>query len=57
MDAFPAELASPSGDSVIFETFAGALAEPAGGSGVFDLYNAVRDVPGWGEHRTHKPKR
>jgi len=42
-DFFPSELASPEGDSFIYETHAGALTSPFGGGGVFDAYEAERD--------------
>jgi hypothetical protein len=46
---FPVELASPSGESLVFETFGGPLRAPAGGNGRIegDDWEAQRGAAGW----------
>jgi len=46
-DQFPTELASPSGDSIVYMTWGTPLAEPADPTGAFDVYQAKRSAQGW----------
>ncbi|MGN6558120.1 MAG: hypothetical protein ACTHLH_08945, partial [Solirubrobacterales bacterium] len=54
-DLFPTELASPSRDSVVYETYQSPLLSPGGGNGNFDLYEAVRGGTGWTTERRLTP--
>ncbi|MGN6201344.1 MAG: hypothetical protein ACTHNY_02940, partial [Solirubrobacterales bacterium] len=46
-DIFPTELASPTRDSFVYETYAGPQQDPPGPNGAFDLYQAEREGSGW----------
>jgi hypothetical protein len=46
-DQFPTELASSSGDSVVYMTWGTPLAEPPDPTGAFDVYQAKRSAQGW----------
>jgi hypothetical protein len=46
-DQFPTELASSSGDSVVYMTWGTPLAEPPDPTGAFDVYQARRSAQGW----------
>ncbi|HWN72955.1 MAG TPA: hypothetical protein VNN15_04005, partial [Solirubrobacterales bacterium] len=55
LDFFPTELTSPSGESVVYETFQSPLLAPPGGNGNADLYEAVRGSSGWTTARRLSP--
>jgi hypothetical protein len=46
-ELFPTELASPSGDSVVFMTYMSPLPEVRGAVGIGDVYEARRSSEGW----------
>jgi hypothetical protein len=47
VDLFPTEMASPDGESFVYEVYAGALGSPGGGSGVMDIYRSQHGLGGW----------
>jgi hypothetical protein len=54
-DLFPTELASPTSDSIVFETYNGPPLSPPEPNGNFDVYEARRTEAGWQSVRRISP--
>ncbi|HEY6837428.1 MAG TPA: hypothetical protein VI389_01665, partial [Geobacteraceae bacterium] len=55
LDLFPTELASPSRDSIVFETNSGPLPDAPEPAGAFDIYESQRSPGGWQTARRISP--